>query len=129
VQSRWDTLGEHKQVISTQTYPAGKALNISRVLAWMSIENTAAGLWGSDDFVQLDTYIKRFCPLIRAKMTVSTGITRHNITIINLRNSSEMHLRAPSELATKKISQAIGQEFAEKYYRKFCMRFFRFDAG
>ncbi len=45
----WDTVcrldginwGEHKQVTSTKSYPAGKAMNISRALAWMGKKNTA----------------------------------------------------------------------------------------
>ena len=117
----WDTVcrvdgidwGEHKQVISTQSYPAGKALNISRVLAWMRVKNIAAGLWGSDDFVQFRNYIAQFRPLISDKMTVCTGTTRQNITIVNLHKQSEMHLRAPSELATKKSLRQLDKDLQQ----------------
>ncbi len=57
----WDTVcrfdgiewGEHKLAGSSSCRPAGKALNISRALAWMGEENTAAGLWGRDDYEQM----------------------------------------------------------------------------
>jgi 1-phosphofructokinase family hexose kinase len=111
----WDTVcrvdgiewGEHKQVASIESRPAGKALNISRALAWMRIKNTAAGLWGCDDFARFSGDIVKFRPFISDEMTVCTGITRHNITIVNLRKGREMHLRAPSELATKKTLRLL----------------------
>lgn len=117
----WDTVcrvdgvewGEHKQAASIESYPAGKALNISRALAWMRVKNTAAGLWGSDDFARFRNDIVKFAPLINAKMTVCTGMTRQNITIINLHTQREMHLRAPSELATKKSLKQLDKDLKQ----------------
>ena len=106
----WDTVcrfdgidwGEHKTVSSADSRPAGKALNISRALAWMGEKNIAAGLWGRDDFQQMAEAMQPLEGLVKIKMTAAQGGTRRNITVVDTVNNREMHLRNRSELASKK---------------------------
>jgi 1-phosphofructokinase family hexose kinase len=106
----WDTVcrfdgidwGEHKTVSSADSRPAGKALNISRALAWMGEKNIAAGLWGRDDFQQMAKAMRPLEKLLKVKMTAADGETRRNVTVVDMVNEREMHLRNRSELASKK---------------------------
>jgi 1-phosphofructokinase len=117
----WDTVcrldgidwGEHKQVASIESYPAGKALNISRALALMGTENTAAGLWGKADFEQMSAALAPLCNKIEIRFTAANGTTRENITIIDQRRKREMHLRAPSELAKKKSLRQLDKDLQQ----------------
>jgi len=111
----WDTIcrfegiewGEHKTVSSASSRPAGKALNISRALAWMGEENIAAGLWGRDDFEQMLKAMQSLGGLVKVKMTAVEGGTRRNITVIDTVNDREMHLRNRSELASRKALRKL----------------------
>jgi len=114
----WDTIclfdgiewGEHKTVSSASSRPAGKALNISRALAWMGEENIAAGLWGRDDFEQMLKAMSAFGGLgglVKVKMTAVDGSTRRNITVVDTVNDREMHLRNRSELASRKALRKL----------------------
>jgi len=106
----WDTVcrfdgiewGEHKTVSSADSRPAGKALNISRALAWMGEKNIAAGLWGRDDFQQMTKAMRPLEGFVKVKMTAAQGETRRNVTVVDTANNREMHLRNRSELASKK---------------------------
>ena len=102
--------GEHI-VISSQTFaPAGKALNVSRALAWLGTESTAAGLWGKGDHQQMLEGIGPLSEFVRAEFTVVDGRTRSNITIIDTVGGREMHLRAKSELATREALAQLGRD-------------------
>jgi 1-phosphofructokinase family hexose kinase len=106
--------GQHKLVSSSTPQPAGKAMNISRALAWMGEQSIAAGLWGQDDYQQLlksllqwfdrltiPSRVEGFKGRIKVKMTPAIGKTRLNITIVDAAKRREMHLRNKSELASK----------------------------
>jgi 1-phosphofructokinase len=105
----WDMLcrvegvdwGEHKTISEQISQPAGKALNISRALAWMGVKSTTAGLWGRDDYGQMLKALKPLRGFVKVKMTTVSGATRWNITIIDTVKNREMHLRSISELASK----------------------------
>ncbi|MCP4261515.1 MAG: hypothetical protein GY774_29035 [Planctomycetes bacterium] len=111
----WDTVcrfdgiewGEHKTVSSTDSWPAGKALNISTALAWMGEKNIAAGLWGQDDFQQMTKAIRPLEGLVKVKMTPAEGETRRNVTVVDTLKNREMHLRNKSELASKKALKKL----------------------
>ncbi len=111
----WDTVcrfegidwGEHKTVSSANSRPAGKALNISRALAWMGRKNIAAGLWGRDDYQQMLKAMRSLGGLVKVKMTAVDGGTRRNITVVDTANDREMHLRNRSELASKKTLRKL----------------------
>ena len=99
--------GEHKTVSSAGSRPAGKALNISRALAWMGERSIAAGLWGRDDFEQMLKAMRPLKGLVKVKMTAVEGGTRRNITVVDTVNNREMHLRNKSELASKKALRKL----------------------
>jgi 1-phosphofructokinase family hexose kinase len=100
--------GDHKRLDSQTAVPAGKALNICRALAWMGIHSTAAGLWGQDDY---DTMRHALTGLnIDIRLTPVPGRTRQNITVIDTATHRQMHLRAPSTLATR---QSLAQLAAD----------------
>jgi len=91
--------GRHKNIDEQTIVPAGKALNVSRALAWMGQKNIAAGLWGRNDFRQMQREVKSLWPAIEVKLTTAAGNTRRNVTIIDSAKNKEMHLRCKSELA------------------------------
>jgi 1-phosphofructokinase family hexose kinase len=99
--------GEHKTVSSADSRPAGKALNISRALAWMGQKNIAAGLWGRDDFQQMMKAMQPLERLVKVKMTPAEAGTRRNVTVVDMLNKREMHLRHKSELASKKALRKL----------------------
>ena len=92
--------GLHQQIDEQIILPAGKALNVSKALAWMGQRNIAAGLWGRDDYKQMLMAIRSLWPSIRAKMTSVAAPTRKNITIVDSAGNKEMHLRNKSRLAS-----------------------------
>ena len=89
----------HTIVSQTRT-PAGKALNVSRALAWMNKQNTAAGLWGLTDFDEMSTALKPLCDLVDVRFTKAPGRTRDNITVLDSSKNRDMHLRSESKLAS-----------------------------
>ena len=111
----WDTVyrlegvdwGQHKVISSACSRPAGKALNISRALAWMGTKSIAAGLWGREDYEQMLRALGPLRGLIKVKMTAVEDSTRRNITVVATVNNREMHLRAISRLASKKALRKL----------------------
>lgn len=99
--------GQHKTVDSRLERPAGKAMNISRCLAWMGQKTIAAGLWGCDDYQQMLKAMRPLSKLINIKMTMADGMTRQNITIIDRAKNREMHIRNLSQLASKKTLKKL----------------------
>ena len=111
----WDTVcqfegidwGEHKLASSVSSQPAGKALSISRALAWMGEKNIAAGLWGRVDYEQMLKAMRSLRRFVRVKMTAVECSTRQNITIVDTVRNREMHLRNKSELASRKALRKL----------------------
>lgn len=101
--------GEHVRISSQSCVPAGKALNVSKALAWLGIKSTAAGLWGRSDYQQLLEAIEPSKEFVRADLIVVEGRTRQNVTIIDTVGKREMHLRASSELATRETLTLLKQ--------------------
>jgi 1-phosphofructokinase family hexose kinase len=99
--------GGHKVISSTDSQPAGKALNISRALAWMGTKSIAAGLWGRQDERQMLEAVRSLRESVKVKLTAVEGRTRDNITIIDTAKNREMHLRAVSRLASKKAMRKL----------------------
>jgi 1-phosphofructokinase family hexose kinase len=102
--------GEHINIDDQTIVPAGKALNVSRALAWMGQKNISAGLWGADDYKQMQTAVQSSWPLIKIKMTPVEGNTRKNITIVDTTKHREMHLRNKSELANMNALRKIRKD-------------------
>lgn len=102
--------GDHKLVDSATCRPAGKALNISRALAWVGRKNVAAGLWGRDDYEQLRVAMRELRGLVTVKMTAVAGGTRRNVTVVDTAGDREMHLRFKCGLATEKALKQLGAD-------------------
>ena len=92
--------GLHQEIDEQTVRPAGKALNVSKALAWMGQRNIAAGLWGRDDYPQMLAAVRTLWPAIRVKLTAAAGRTRQNITVVDSAKNKEMHLRNKSRLAS-----------------------------
>jgi len=90
--------GLHKNIDQQTILPAGKALNVSKALAWMGQRSIAAGLWGRNDYQQMLTAVRSLWPSITVRMTTIAGNTRRNVTVVDTANDRDMHLRNRSEL-------------------------------
>lgn len=99
--------GRHKVVSSCLERPAGKALNISRALAWMNEKSIAAGLWGQNDYELMLKAMGVLKKQVEVEMTAVAGSTRRNITVVDTTNIREMHLRNKSELASTKTLRKL----------------------
>jgi fructose-1-phosphate kinase PfkB-like protein len=73
----------------------------------MGTKSIAAGLWGREDYEQMAKAMRSLKELIKVKMTAVEGGTRRNITVVDTVNNREMHLRAVSELASKKALRKL----------------------
>ncbi len=93
--------GRHVEIDEQVVRPAGKALNVSYALAWMGLESIAAGLWGREDYEEMQTAVARLGGLIEPQMTAVAGRTRQNITVVDTLNHREIHLRCRSNLASR----------------------------
>jgi len=103
--------GQHKMVDRRQVEPAGKALNVSKALAWMGLPNKAAGLWGDEDYEVMVRNVQGYAGTISIMMTETEGSTRQNITIIDKTHRREVHLRnhcnLPSEHSLTRLRLAL----------------------
>lgn len=109
--------GLHQEMDEQTVRPAGKALNVSKALAWMGQRNIAAGLWGSGDHPQMLAAVRSLWPSIRVKLTPVAVPTRQNITIVDSAKNKEMHLRNTSRLASAKTLKKL-QADLEKIVHK-----------
>ena len=99
--------GLHECIDEQTTRPAGKALNVSRALAWMGQKSIAAGLWGRDDYERMQSSMQALKRYIEIKMTTVPGGTRRNITIVDTARDKDMHLRDRSQLASAKALKRL----------------------
>jgi len=100
----WDL---HQHIDEQSIRPAGKALNVSKALAWMGQQNIAAGLWGRDDYEQMVTAVRKMWPSIELNMTAVPGGTRQNVTVVDTATNRDMHLRSKSRLASAKTIRKL----------------------
>jgi len=99
--------GEHPVLENQHLVAAGKALNVSRALAWLGHESTASGWWGQDDFAQMQHHLTKTCPKIRNCMTPVTGNTRINVTVLDQSHRRELHLRVSRSLASQQAFKTL----------------------
>jgi 1-phosphofructokinase len=110
--------GRHEYIETQTIRPAGKALNVSKALAWMGQRSIAAGLWGREDYAQMFSAIRKMWPLINVKMTCVVGGTRQNVTIVDTANNREMHLRSESRLASPKTLRKLQTDLTKMVQRE-----------
>ena len=94
---RW---GCHVDIDEQVIRPAGKAMNVSYALAWIGRPSIAAGLWGREDYDQMQGAVCRLGDFVEPRMTPVEGRTRQNITVVDTVRHREMHLRRKSTLAS-----------------------------
>ena len=99
--------GLHEYINEQTIRPAGKALNVSRALAWMGQRSIAAGLWGKDDYEQMVKSMQVLKKHIKIEMTAVAGNTRRNITVVDTARGKDMHLRDRSRLASAKALKRL----------------------
>ena len=102
--------GSHQQLSSQECLPAGKALNVSLGLAQLGRANIAAGLWGRLDYGEMVGCMAEIAEVVNLRLTVVEGQTRHNVTIVDTELRRELHLRAPSELASVEVLERLSGE-------------------
>jgi 1-phosphofructokinase family hexose kinase len=105
--------GRHEEIDDQVVRPAGKALNVSYALAWMGLGSVAAGLWGRDDYDEMEKTIRRLGGRIDVQMTAVEGSTRRNITIVDTLCHREMHLRLKSELASVRSIEQLNTDLGK----------------
>jgi 1-phosphofructokinase len=105
--------GLHQTIDEQVVRPAGKALNVSCALAWMGAASVAAGLWGRDDSSEMEAGVARLSGQIEAQMTAVEGRTRRNVTVVDALHGREMHLRAPSDLASAGSLRELAANLAD----------------
>ena len=101
---------DHTVMASQTLTPAGKAMNISRALAWMSVPSTAAGLWSAADYPDMIEALAGFQDYIRSAFTVVEGAARQNVTVVDMQKNREMHLRSPKTLVTQEALTQLGHD-------------------
>jgi len=99
--------GLHKDIDEQTIKPAGKALNISRALAWMGQKSVAAGLWGREDYDQMLEYMRPLRGLVDIRLTAVEGRTRQNVTVVDTADGREMHLRSKNRPASAKALRKL----------------------
>jgi len=103
----------HEQRVDQSIRPAGKAINVSRTLAWIGRSSTVAGLWGADDHKQMLRSLSPLKKFVKVECTVVPGRTRQNVTIVDIAKCREIHLRFPSELISTKTLKLLQRDLAK----------------
>jgi len=98
--------GCHANIDDQDIRPAGKALNVSRALAWLGRPSIAAGLWGRADYEPMQTAVQGL-GVVQVAMTAVEGHTRRNVTVVDTLQRREMHLRLPSALASAEALERL----------------------
>jgi 1-phosphofructokinase len=93
--------GDHKVLDARTSVPAGKALNVSKALAWLGYPSIATGLWGQEDYDEMVESLRPLSSFIDIRFAAVRGHTRQNITLRDTKKNREMHLRLSGSLANK----------------------------
>jgi fructose-1-phosphate kinase PfkB-like protein len=102
--------GDHTCISQQECIPAGKALNVSRAMAWMGTRSIAAGLWGRSDYELMLEESASLRDFVDVRFTPAEGSTRKNVTIIDTANTREMHLRAQCRLASRESLKDLSED-------------------
>jgi 1-phosphofructokinase family hexose kinase len=87
-------VGQHTKGRRIGWYPAGKGINVSRVLATLGIRSVATGLVGRNELAMFEEYLERVGGgLITTQLLVVRGRTRDNVTIVDPIDETETHVR------------------------------------
>lgn len=87
-------VGAHTAGKRVALYPAGKGVNVSRVMAALRRRSICAGFVGHKELGMFEEYLERIGEgRIVTQLMVVRGPTRDNITIVDPVNDTETHLR------------------------------------
>lgn len=87
-------VGQHCPAKRTGHYPAGKGVNVSRVLAVLGVRSVATGFVGERELGMFEEYLEHIGQgRITTQLLVVRGRTRDNITIVDPIDDTETHLR------------------------------------
>jgi 1-phosphofructokinase len=87
-------VGAHAQGRRVALYPAGKGVNVSRVMAALGRRSICAGFVGHKELGMFEEYLERIGEgRIVTQLMVVRGPTRDNITIVDPINDTETHIR------------------------------------
>ena len=87
-------VGAHAKAKRIGWYPAGKGINVSRVLASLGTRSIATGLVGEGELAIFEEHLERYGHArITTQLLSVRGRTRDNITIIDPVDDVETHLR------------------------------------
>ena len=106
--------GDHKVITSETRVPAGKALNISKALVWLSVSSTAAGFWGEADYPDMTEALSELSGFIKPAYTTAKGKTRQNVTVVDTNQNREMHLRSRQTLITQASLKQLSRDLQEQ---------------
>jgi len=87
-------VGKHIAAHRVAHYPAGKGVNVSRVLAHMGVRSIATGFIGRGELRMFEEHLERFCEgRVICQLMVVRAKTRDNITIVDPVEETETHIR------------------------------------
>ncbi|MCC5829719.1 MAG: hypothetical protein JJU36_09770 [Phycisphaeraceae bacterium] len=86
--------GRHLDGRVIARYPAGKGFNVSRALANLACSNLATGWVGSEELATFESFLEAAGNGVSSGQFLPTqGLTRENLTLIDPREHTEIHVR------------------------------------
>jgi 1-phosphofructokinase family hexose kinase len=87
-------VGKHIEARRVAHHPAGKGVNVSRVLATMGVRSIATGFIGRGELRMFEEHLERHCDgRVICQLLVVRAKTRDNITIVDPVDETETHIR------------------------------------
>lgn len=87
-------VGKHIGARRVAHHPAGKGINVARVLAAMGVRSIATGFIGRGELRMFEEHIERHCRgRVTCQLLVVRAKTRDNITIVDPVDETETHIR------------------------------------
>ncbi|MEO1128537.1 MAG: 1-phosphofructokinase family hexose kinase [Planctomycetota bacterium] len=87
-------IGAHQRARRVGRYPAGKGINVSRVLATLGTRSIATGFIGREDLAMFEDFLERHGRgRVVMQLLMVRGRTRENITVMDPILDSETHIR------------------------------------
>lgn len=118
-------VGKHVLGRRVAQYPAGKGINVSRVLAALGARSVATGFIGRDELRMFEEHMERQCEgRVVCQLLVVRARTRDNISIVDPVDDTETHVRdqgfqvQPSDVA--RLESKVALLAREGIFLAFC---------
>ncbi|MCX7935003.1 MAG: PfkB family carbohydrate kinase [Planctomycetota bacterium] len=105
-------IGSHCQARLLSEQPAGKAVNVARLLATLGVSNRLVALVGEDRCAFFRRHLGRL-PRLRVNLISASVRTRMNTTILEQRARIETHIREQGEELPARAWRALGRALAD----------------